>query len=200
MTRSPSSLRGGDRDLLRAADDPVLLGAAVGRDEHVEAAAGMHVEQEVQQRQVRGLGGPDGFADQLEEALGTARVRVLGEPGGDGLAVPLGRLGRPPRRIERNLLGHPVEPRLRLRHVSQHERVQLRDRALVAGEATAVLELVEALVVGLEQLETQLADPVVDAQLRGADPLAADLDDRTVTERMVQRPPADAVTRFEDQH
>ena len=188
------------RDLLRAADDPVLLGAAVGGDEHVEPAAGVDVEEEVQQREVGGLGGPDAFADELEEPLGAARVGVLVEPGGDGLAVPLGGLGRAPGRVEGNLLRHAVEPRLRLGDVGQDERVQARDRAPVAGQAAAVLELVVALVVGLEQLEPELADPFVDAQLRGADPLTADLDDGAIAQRMVQHAPADAVARLEDQY
>ena len=200
MIRSPSCRGCADRDLLRAADDPVLLGAAVGRDEHVEPAAGVDVEEEVQQRQVGGLRGPDALADELEEPLGAAGVGVLVEPGGDGLAVPLGGLGRAPGRVEGNLLRHAVKPRLRLGDVGQDERVQPRDRALVAGQAAAVLELVVALVVGLEQLEAELADPFVDAQLRGTDPLAADLDDRAVAERMVQRAPADAVARLEDQY
>ena len=162
-------------------------------------AAGVDVEQEVQQRQVGGLRGPHALADELEEPLGAAGVGVLVDPGGDGLAVPLGGFGRAPGRVERDLLGHPVKPRLRLGDVGEDDRVQFRDRALVAGQAAAVLELVVALVVGLEQLEPELADPFVDAQLGGSDPLAADLDDRAVCERMVQRPSADAVARFEDQ-
>ena len=99
------------------------------------------------------------------------------QPGRDGLRIPLGGLRGAPRLVEGYLLGHAIQARLGLGDVGEHDRVELGDRAAVSREPAAVLELVEAVVVGLEQLEAELADPGVDAQLRGADPLAADLDD-----------------------
>ena len=65
-SRTRSSELGGHRlgDADRTADDAVLLGAAVGRDQRLEVGVGAGVEQRVQQRQVTRLGGPDRLADE----------------------------------------------------------------------------------------------------------------------------------------
>ena len=56
-TRSPRSVGQPQRDLLRAADETVLLVAAVGADQRVQPTAGGDVEEPVQQRQLGRLGG-----------------------------------------------------------------------------------------------------------------------------------------------
>ena len=59
------------------------------------------------------------------------------------------------------------------------------------------VEQVLTIVVRGEDLETELRDELVDAQLPGPDPLAAELDDVAVAEIMVEHPTADAVSRFQ---
>ena len=73
-----------DRDQLRAAVEPALLGAAPGGDEPHEAAGVLlvpgrgYVEQDVEQRQVARLGAPVRLHRGREEAL--ARPRSSGSP------------------------------------------------------------------------------------------------------------------------
>ncbi len=57
-----------------------------------------------------------------------------------------------------------------------------------------------AVVVGREQPDPELLGQRPHAQLAGADPLAAELHDRAVGERVVQHPAADAVAGLEHDH
>jgi hypothetical protein len=53
------------RHELRAAHQPVLLGAALGVEEDLEAAGRVDVEEQVKERQLLGLGSPDRLDPQL---------------------------------------------------------------------------------------------------------------------------------------
>jgi hypothetical protein len=55
------------RDELGAADEAVLLRAALGFEQPLEAASRVAVEEHVQEAQVRGLGGPDRLHAELDQ-------------------------------------------------------------------------------------------------------------------------------------
>ena len=162
--------------------------------------AGVDVEQDVQQRHVLRLGGPDGLDAELEQHATGSGGEVAAHPGRGRLAVEGGRVGRLPGGVERHLAGHAVEPPLGALHVEQHDRVDARDRPAVAAQPPAVLDHVLALPVGGEGLDAELGGQRGQAVLRRADPLGAHLDDVPAADVLVQDPPADAVAGLHDDH
>ena len=60
--------------------EAVLLGAAAGADQGVEAAAGVRVEEDVEEGDVARLGRPDRLGGELEEGAGGARCGRCGGP------------------------------------------------------------------------------------------------------------------------
>jgi hypothetical protein len=123
------------------------------------------------------------------------------QPRVERLAVELARVGSGPRRLGRHRAREPVQPRAGLLVVEQDHRVDARDDALVAAQRSAPLDDALAGGVGLEGVDAQLARELDEAVLGRADPLPADLDDLAGVlgrQRLVERPPADAVARLED--
>ena len=128
-------LRHPQRDQLRAADEAVLLGAALGVEEHLEAARRVDVEEHVQERHVLGLGGPDGLDAELEQRAAALRGEVAAHPGGRASGRrAFAAFGASQGALERNVAREPVEPALGALHVEQHQRVDARDRAPVAAQ------------------------------------------------------------------
>jgi hypothetical protein len=154
------------------------------------------VEEHVEQRHVLGLRGPDRLDAELEQHAAGLRGHVAVHPGGRCLAVELRGVRGLPRSVQGHLPREPVEPGLGLLHVDEHRRVDARDRARVAADAPSVLEQVVSVRVGGEGLDAQLAGERGQTVLRGADPLAADLDDLAVPEILVQDTASDAVARL----
>ena len=96
---APELLGQQQRQSLRAAVEAVLLGAALGPDQRVEAAAGVRVEEDVEQRDVARLRRPDRLGGELEQVPGARRPGVAADPGGERLGVPLARLRGLPGRL-----------------------------------------------------------------------------------------------------
>ena len=194
--------RGGDPlgDDLGAADDAVLLGAALGVEQRLDRAGRGDVEEGVQEREVARLGRPDGLHREPDQVAPGRRADRPPDPGVEGLRIPAGGVGRRPRRRRRHPLRQPVDPRQRQSGLGEPDRVQLRDRAAVARNRAAALEQVLARGPGREGLDLELAEQGEDPILRRADPLGTELDDLAVADRMVERPPADPLARLEHDH
>ncbi len=105
-----------------------------------------HQEQQVQERHVVQVAGEQAAHRHLEQVARDvgADPRTL-EPPGDRARVPLRGALRRPRRVERDLLRHPIELHLRQRDRDDGERADLRDEAGVAADAVVVDEEVRAL-------------------------------------------------------
>ena len=120
------------------------------------------------------------------------------EPRRDRARVPLGRARRGPRRVERDLRGHPVELPLRARERQHREWADLRDQSGVAARASPAHQEMGALhprlVGGRRPTLSRGEDRVV---LR-AEPCAAAIDGRAVRERVRPDPAADPIARLED--
>ena len=186
------------RYLLRAAHEAVLLRAALGVEQHLEAAGRVDVEEHVQQRHVLGLGGPDGLEAQLEQHPPGAGHQVAPHPGRRRLRIQAGRVRRLPRGLERHAPRQPVETPLGSLDVDQDERVDARDRARVAAQAAAVLDHVLALAVGGEGLDPERPGERRKPILGRPDPLAAHLDDPAVADVVVLDPAPDALAGLQD--
>ena len=189
-----------DRHELRPADEAVLLGSPLGIEEHVEASGRVDVEEDVQERHVFRLGGPDGLDGQLEQHPARPGGQVAAHPGGGGLPVESSGVRRLPGCVERDALGKLVEAPLRALHVQQYQGVDARDRAGVTAQASRVLDDVLPGGVGGKGAHPELGRQRREPVLGGPDPLAADLDDVAVADVLVQHPPADALARFDDQY
>ena len=187
-----------ERDPLRAAHEAVLLRAVARAREPVHSPAGVRVEERVQERVVGRLGREHGRRVQAQQIAALARAAVPLDPGLEGLGVPLLGAGRAPRGLERHPPGEVVEPGLGLADVGEDERVDARDRALVATLRLAEAEQVLTLVVGGEGVDPEVDGEPLDPVLRRPDPLAAHLDHHAVIQLPVHDPAADAVARLDD--
>jgi hypothetical protein len=94
---------------------------------------------------------------------------------------------------ERDLGRHPREALPRLADVGEGVLEQGEVVAAVAPHIAVHGEEMVAFDVGREHADAELPCEREDAVLREADPLAAQLDHRAVTERVIQEAPADAV-------
>ena len=135
------------------------------------------------------------------------RSRATGGPDAGALEpprhrtrVPLRSTLRRPRRVDRDVLGHPIDLRLRQRDGDDRERADLGDQARVPACAPAVDEQVGALDPGLVGGDADLAREPEDRVVRGAQPRAAAVDWRTVGQVVGPDPTADAVTCLDDDH
>ena len=107
---------------------------------------------------------------------------VAAHPGRDGLPSQRGGLRRAPRRVERHLARHPVEPALGLRDVGEHGRVDPRDRARGSGAGRRADSITFSPASGSGRSRCPARAPARQPVLRRPDPLAADLDDLAVAE------------------
>src|SRR5215216_642956 len=114
-------------------------------------------------------------------------------PGRDALAVELCRVRGLPWRIERHLAREPVEAALCLLDIDEDRRVDARDRAPVAADASSVLQKVVALGVRGEGLDPELPRERREPVLGGPDPLAAHLHDLALADVVVEQAPAHAL-------
>ncbi len=179
----PELARHGLADADGPAHDPVLLRAAIHREQGLEVGPGAGVEQRVQRRQVRRLGREHGLAGDAEVGPPGGGAQRATDPGLEGLAVELASTIGGPRLVERDRRRQLGEPGHALGQVRQGERAELGDRAPVALHPAGLApELHDelALVPGGERLQTQLVDQLVHPGLGGPDPLAAQLDGRAV--------------------
>jgi hypothetical protein len=175
------------RDRVGAADEAAFLGAAVGLGQERQRAGRADVDEDVEQRELVGLGGEDG-GDHLPQQR--RRFLVLdgdGEPARQGLAVPLERPRRGPRLLERQFGGHPVE-------LPDHVGELQQGDVLAAVDQDVVL----ALVVGREGLDPQLGGEGDDPVLGRADELTAELGDGTANRLLVADPAADPLAGLDD--
>ncbi|HEU4974594.1 MAG TPA: penicillin acylase family protein [Baekduia sp.] len=191
----------------RAADDPALLRAAAGGDQPGERPGRLRVARcgdvlrGVQQRELLGVGAPDGLADGVHDRarLGARHARV--EPGPERLAVELaGALG-PPWRGDADLLAELVELQRGAQRLEHLVVLGDADRGRVQRPPAPGDERVGALVVDRERLGADRVGEREDPVLRGADELGADLRDRRAADDGgVLDAAAHAVARLEDQH
>ena len=125
-----------ERQGLRAADEAVLLRAALGRDQRLDPARGRDVEQHVQERDVLGLGRPHAPRRRPPSArgrgacagCGASTCRNVCRPSASARRASHGARGR-------HLARHPVEAERGLREVGERVRRELRDAARVAPHA-----------------------------------------------------------------
>ena len=99
----------------------------------LEAARRVDVEEHVQERDVLGLGGPDGLDTELEQHAADL-VRMLRRIQVAAVCASSGGVRRLPGRVERHTAREPVEAQLRLLDVDEHRRIDPRDRAAVAAQ------------------------------------------------------------------
>jgi hypothetical protein len=189
-------LGGTQGDHLAAADDAAVLRAAARGDEHVDHAAGVDVE-EVQQRHLIDVGGEDGRDQGAPEAQAGLGLHVRDEPRLDRLGVELAGVGGVPGRVERDRRSQRLERRLRLAHVDQRLLVEAERLVLPAAGAAVEPEQVVALLVARKRLHAELLGEREHAVLGRADPLAAELHDRAVGERVVEDAATHAIAGLE---
>ena len=194
-----------DRDQLRAAVEPALLGAAPGGDEPHEAAGVLlvpgrgYVEQDVQERQVAWLGAPVGLHSGREQALAPLGLQVRLCPAVERLGVELGRPCRRPGSVHPHGVRQRVEPQ-EGREVSLHARIRREPLGRIQ-RPDALDELhVRALVVGGEGLHPRSLCQRDDAVLRRPDERRPEVDHLAARELVVPRAPAHALTRLEHDH
>jgi hypothetical protein len=188
------------REQLRAADEAVLLCAALDIEERVEAPGRAHVREHPERGQ---LGGPrphHGTRRDLEQAARLLRAGRLADPTRQRLRVEVSRLRRVPRCVGRDPACGAPQPAARATDIEQHVRREARNRAPVAAELAAELEQVAALVIGREGLDLELARQREQPVLARPDPLAAHLDDPARADRGVQRSAAHPVAGLDDEH
>jgi hypothetical protein len=188
------------RDLLRAAGEPPVLGAAGDPEQLREAAGRVHVEEEVQQRQVLRLAREDGLHAEGEDLAGPLVLDLLLEPRLHGDGVPLGGERCLPRRVQRHLERHQVEVEHRRDGLGHRVRVAARDGAGVEVPVVAEPLDVVAGVVGREGLDAGPLGEREQLALGRAGPLAAVVDDEAVEHLLAQDPAADAVAGLEHLH
>ena len=112
-------------------------------------------------------------------------------------AVPfLGAL-RGPRRLERDLLGHPVDLGLRQRDRGDRERADLRDEPGVPADASTVDEQVRALDVRLVRRDADLGREREHRVVLRPEPRTTAVDGRAVGELLGPDPAADPVPGLE---
>ena len=141
--------------------------------------------------------------DRKHERVERSRLRgghVRIQPLAKRRRVPLLGVRRLPRRVERNGVGHLIEPRQVLDEISQRGGTQRRERAGVG--LTVTLVDVDRLAgdVGVEHPDPQLARERLHPILSGSRPLAAPLGDLPARKRQVDRATTDAVVRLEHPH
>ena len=181
---------GGDllRDRTGAAVDEILLRALLDREQVVDAAVRAHEEQQVQERRVVQVAGEEPAHRHLEEVAPDALVdaRLL-DVLGDRLRVPLDRLLRGPRRVERHLPRHPVDLHLRPGDAQHRERADLRDESRVLQAAVAVDQQMRAVDVGLVRRDADFRREPERRVVVRREPRAAAVDRRAVGERLRSR-------------
>ena len=192
---SSSAIRIGDE--LRAAHEAVLLGAALGVEEQLEAARRVDVEE----RRAGATGPPAGPPRRprcrARAACGrrfVARLRRIQVA--SVWPSSFAASGASQGASQRDAAREPVEPALGTLDVQQHDRVDARDRAPVAAQPAAVLDQVLALAVRGERLDPELRGQRGEPVLGRADPLPAHLDDLAVADVVVEHAPADPVARL----
>ncbi len=172
-----------ERDQLRAADEPALLGGVRGlgvagerADVALVARAG-DVPEDVEEGELAGVGAEAGLGPAPDEVLDAVGVDgVVVDPLAQGDRVPLGRAGMGPRGVDGDLGGVLVDLGQQVRRVGQDRRVG-RDGALVLlppegrGDVDAV-----AVDVLLERRYVELPGQPQDVVLGRPDEGAAGLD------------------------
>ena len=186
-----------DRDQLRATDD-ARVEAEVGLEEVVDAAGARdHPEPAEEGERVRRLGHEPAREERAQQVAGVVVVDLALQPRLVGDRVELGGVGVVPGRlrVERGgegvELGHGADVRLLGYGPERRVVTRVPVRASVAVDVDAV-----ALAVGVEELQTQVAQHRVRRGLVRGDPLPAELV-RLPADLGVPRAAADAVTRLE---
>ncbi len=178
--------------------DQVLLRPVLDREQRVEAAVPAHEEQQVQERRLVERAREQPAHRGLEQVARRRRpdARSLEEPG-DRSSIPLGRLRRFPRRLERDVLAHAVDLRLGQRDREHGERADLRYEARVATRLPAGDEQVRTLDPRLVGRHAEFAREPEDGVVPRAEPPAAPIDRAAVGQVEGPDATADAVAGLE---
>jgi hypothetical protein len=195
----PERLGDADGDLLRSADEAILLGPSLDVGEQLEAAGRAQVEGDVEQRHLLGLRTPDGSAGDSQQPLRLRAQHRPVDPRGEAGRVEASGGAPLPGGLGVDAPRQPVELAQAAVDVEQGERVEPRDRAAVAAKAAVEPQQVRPLGVGRERLDPDLGGERGDPVLGRPDPLPAHLDHPSLAEVGVDRPPADPVARLEHQ-
>ena len=166
------------RDLLGAAGEAVLLGAAFDVEHAADPACGLDVAHGVHHRHVLGLTPPRHPGhDRHQISCRRAGVHVP-QPLVEGLGVQdLGERRRP-RFVDRHPPADPVESPLDARHIDQLDDRQLGNGAAIRPDLAAPSDQVLAARVGWLGLAAQLLGQRKDGVLSRADECAAEVDRR----------------------
>ena len=141
-TASPSWLGQAVAQLLAAADEVVLLRAALELGQRGQPATRLQIEEEVQERQLLDLGAEHELRGEVEEHPRILRAQVTARERVDGLRIPVGDRGVSPRVIDGHLLPQPVEPQLGDAELGDRER---REREGSIRETRAAARATRAL-------------------------------------------------------
>src|SRR6185437_8680732 len=165
----------------------------LGAEQHVEVLARVDVKERVQERHLLAARREDSLEARFDEGARGARLDISVEERSERPRVPLGRLRRLPRRLERHLPGHTLEPPLRKADVEQAHEIEARNRASVAALLAPDDEEVMARGIGGKRLYPELLDEPEHPILRRTNPLPAEVDPRAARQDLGVGPPASAV-------
>ena len=177
---------------LGAAGEATLLCSSGHVEEPVEEASGVTGEQEVEQRELGGLGREHAGHTEAEHGPAPPGPHVATNPGVDGLAVPGLGSGRAPRRLQRDVAGHAVQAQLGLAQVGEDVVGKTGYGAPVAALTAPGHQDVLSVVEGGEGGDAELGGQGLQPVLGGTDPLSPDLHDGAVGENPVEDPASDA--------
>ena len=182
------------RDLLRSARKPVLLGAAAGVEHPVHAAGGLDVAHRVQHRHLVRLTSPCHAAHERHQGAHRRRRTDRSQPFLDrhGIKWALRR----PRLVKRNSTTQAAEMPADTGEVEQLADRQLGCRAPIGADAAAPSDQVVAVVVGRDGMDAQVGGQLEYFVLRRADERGAEVDGHA-GEGGRARPAADTVSALE---
>ena len=184
------------RDLLRAADEPLLLRASLDRGQYVESVAPAQVTQEEQKRNVAWLGGQHGAGHDIDEHPRAA------ESAGDAASTFPATCCPTRRPVARHGASGGIWRTYRFQRQSAraNSSVESSERfgnvAVESGELAAPGKKLAAIVMLGKPLDAQLCCQRRQAILRRTDPLSTQVD-RVTPQRLAQRASTDPIAGFE---
>ncbi len=184
------------RDLLRTADEALLLRSAADRDQAFEPLPRAQIVQEIEKRQIARLGGEDGAGHDVEKQPCPGRAHVAALPGLERHAVPVAGVGRFPGAFGRNLALELIESLAGPQQLQLRQERQSRQVAVVPLDIAVPREDFRPRVVLRKAFDAELCGQSGEQLLPRADPLTAQVD-RVLAEPLAERAPADPIAHFE---
>jgi hypothetical protein len=174
-------------DLLHPTVDPGVLGAALGADQVLQPAAGMTVEQRVEEGQVGRFCREHRLATNPEEVPSPLRAAVAQDPRLERLAVEHVGVRRRPRAVEVDAGGQLLETLQRDPDVGHAQQTELGRRPGVPPESPTEADQVLASAALFDRRQPEPLQLRQQRVLGRADPLATGVDAKSRYARDVHR-------------